>query len=83
MKIIKESAWYTEIFQEGIEKGRIEEKEQDIILVLKKRFETVPESITQKILEIKSLTKLEELLLQAVTSKDIAEFEKYLNGRSL
>ena len=54
---------------QGIEQGKIQEKQADVLKVLRLRFQAVPESLAGEINLIRSLSRLDSLLEQAVTAK--------------
>ena len=61
--------------EQGIEQGKIQEKQADVLKVLRLRFHAIPESTTYQISLIRSLSRLDSLLEQAVTAKTLDEIE--------
>ena len=62
-------------FEQGVEQGKIQEKQTDILKVLRLRFHTVPESTADNISLIRSLSRLDSLLEQAVTAKTLDDID--------
>ena len=62
-------------FERGIEQGKIEEKQSGVVKVLRLRFHTIPESIADEIYLIRSLSRLDSLLEQAVTATTLDEID--------
>ena len=60
---------------QGIEQGKIQEKQADVLKVLRLRFQAVPESLAGEINLIRSLSRLDSLLEQAVTAKTPDEID--------
>ena len=60
---------------QGIEQGKIQEKQADVLKVLRLRFQAVPESLAGEINLIRSLSRLDSLLEQAVTEKTPDEID--------
>ena len=60
---------------QGIEQGKIQEKQADVLKVLRLRFHTIPESVADKMSLIQSLSRLDSLLEQAVTAKTLDEID--------
>ncbi len=61
--------------ERGKEQGRIEEKQSDVLKALHLRFDTVPELIADNISLIRSLSRLNSLLEQAVSAKTLDEID--------
>ncbi len=59
--------------------GKFEGKQEDILKILRKKFKEIPQSIEDKITNIYSLEKLEELLLAILDVTSISEVEKIIN----
>ena len=59
----------------SFEQGKIQEKQADVLKVLRLRFHTIPESTTYQISLIRSLSRLDSLLEQAVTAKTLDEID--------
>ena len=60
---------------QGIEQGKIQEKQADVLKILRLRFQAVPESLAGEINLIRSLSRLDTLLEQAVTAKTPDEID--------
>ena len=59
--------------------GKFEGKQEDILKILRKKFKEIPQSIEDKITNIYSLEKLEEVLLSILDVTSIGEVEKIIN----
>ncbi len=59
--------------EQGIEEGREEAKQEDIIKLLQIKFGTIPESITKKINSIQNLSRLNSLFEKAATIDTLDE----------
>ncbi|HUG92108.1 MAG TPA: hypothetical protein VML55_14810 [Planctomycetaceae bacterium] len=69
-EIMKESTTYQEIVEEGIETGRVEAKQDVLILIGSKRFGHAPDDRSlAAIRATKDLERLEELLLRALDAE--------------
>ena len=64
--------------QEGLHKGIIESKQQDIVQVLKIRFDRVPEGLLEEIESIAVVDKLSRLLNAAIRCPDLEAFAREL-----
>ena len=68
-----------ESINKGIELGKFEGKQEDILKILRKKFKEIPQSIEYKITNIYSVEKLEEVLLAILDVTSIGEVEKIIN----
>ena len=64
--------------QQGVEKGQIKQGQIALIDVLNVRFATIPTPIITTLLDCDNLTRLQELLRQAITVPSLEEFEALL-----
>ncbi|MXV77165.1 hypothetical protein F4X73_12775 [Candidatus Poribacteria bacterium] len=66
--------------EEGIKRGREEGKAQakreNIIKLLQIRFENVPETVTQKVKRIRSLSRLNSLFEKAASIDSLDDFDE-------
>ena len=60
---------------EGRVEGRTQEKQANVLKILRLRFHTVPESITDEISLMRNLSRLDALLEQAVTAKSLNDID--------
>ena len=70
--------WREEGREEGIEKGRIEERQDSIIDILSARFEAVPDSVCEAIRRIQDVERLTKLTGAAVKCPSIDQFAESL-----
>ncbi len=77
MAILRESPWYDELIQEGIEQGKQEGQRDLLLRFLKTRFEDVPAKTVENIekLQANQLLKLTDF---AFTAQSLAVVEKLL-----
>ena len=61
--------------ERGIEQGRIQVKQANVLKVLRLRFHAIPESITDEISLMRNLSRLDALLEQAVTAKSLNDID--------
>ena len=73
MAVLRESPWYQEIVKEGVEQGRQEEAQRQLVLVLQLRFGVIPENV-QAGLAVLHVEQLENLVDVALT---VDSFEKF------
>ncbi|BAZ12272.1 hypothetical protein NIES4071_41020 [Calothrix sp. NIES-4071] len=69
----------TRYFQDVMLEGSLKAKREDILSILKARFEKVPSSFAQKLSKIEDLTVLTELVTRAATVQNISEFQQAIN----
>ena len=89
MAILRESPWYNQIFQEGLEqgvrqgleRGRLDGQRQDILYLLRARFNP-PESrsiaISKRLNAITDTDRLRDLLVEAAQASSLEAFEQHL-----
>ena len=58
-----------------VEQGKTQEKQTDVLKVLRLRFHAIPESITDEISSMRNLSRLDALLEQAVTAKSLNDID--------
>lgn len=63
----------------GIRKGRLEEAHENILEILKVRFEQIAAAIFEAINAIEDLTVLKDLLKKAATANSLDEFQADLD----
>ncbi|WP_293073132.1 DUF4351 domain-containing protein [Moorena sp. SIO3H5] len=73
MTVLRESPWYQEILQEGIQQERLRSLER----ILNLRFRDIPLDISRK-MEALSLEQLDELIAIALTVNSLDEFSQQL-----
>ena len=64
---------------EGKTEGKFEGKQEDILKILRKKFKELPQSVEDKIKNIHSVEKLEEILLVTLDVTSIEEVEMIIN----
>ena len=62
-------------FEQGMEQGRIEEKQSDVLKLLQHRFDALPESLSGEIASIRSLSRLDALFEEALTATTLDEID--------
>jgi hypothetical protein len=67
------------IEQRALEKGAKEAHQQDILGLLENRFNTLPDTLVEKINQIEDLAQLKQLLLETIKVNSVAEFEQLVN----
>ena len=60
---------------EGRAEGRAEEKQAAVLKLLRLRFESVPESVTNQISLIQSFSRLDALFEKALTARTLDEID--------
>ncbi len=60
---------------QGIEQGRIQAKQANILKVLRHRFDAVPDSFSSEINSIRNLPRLDALFEKALTAKTLDEID--------
>lgn len=73
MTVLRESPWYQEILQEGIQ----QERRRSLERILNLRFSEIPLEISQK-MEALTLETLDELMAIALTVNSLDEFSQNL-----
>lgn len=63
------------LIEQGETRGRTQAKREDILKLLRLRFETVPESVTNRISSIRSLSHLDSLFEKAATAQTLDDFD--------
>jgi predicted transposase YdaD len=85
MAILRESPWYNQILQEGlaqgVQQGRLDGRRQDILYLLRVRFNP-PEpraiAITKRLNAITDTDRLRNLLVEAAQAPSLEAFERHL-----
>ncbi|MBE9105550.1 DUF4351 domain-containing protein [Nostoc cf. edaphicum LEGE 07299] len=73
MAVLRESPWYQEIEQKGIQQGLHLGTLQQLIRVLRRRFGEIPHEVEAR-LEGESVEKLENLMDSAIAVSSLDEF---------
>ncbi len=73
MTVLRESPWYQEILQEGIQ----QERRRSLERILNLRFGDIPLDISRK-MEALTLEQLDELIAIALTVNSLDEFSQQL-----
>ncbi|WP_414512296.1 Rpn family recombination-promoting nuclease/putative transposase [Nostoc sp. PCC 9305] len=73
MAVLRESPWYQEIEQRGIQQGVQQGARQQLIRVLRRRFGEIPHEVEAR-LEGESVEKLETLMDSAIAVSSLDEF---------
>jgi uncharacterized protein YqkB len=63
---------------EGIEKGTRQSLKSNIISLLQKRFQNVPDELVTVINNIDDIAQLQSLLLETVSVNSVADFEELI-----
>jgi hypothetical protein len=66
---------------EGIEKGTRQTGRESVIIVLRSRFQEIPDEIEDAINKIEDLPLLKQILSRAATANSITEFQKILDSK--
>ena len=61
--------------EQGIEQGKAQGRQEAILRLLRLRFQNVPETLTNRITSIESLSDLDTLLEQAITAQSLDEIQ--------
>ena len=69
---------HEEGMQQGIHRGQVAAKQQDILEALMIRFDRVPEGLREEIESIADTAKLQSLLRAAIRSSTLEEFAEAL-----
>lgn len=77
MTVLRESPWYNEILQEGLQKGRQEGELLLVLRLLTRRFGLLSEQRTEQIRQL-SVLQLEDLGEALLDFEDMTELEQYL-----
>jgi predicted transposase YdaD len=64
-----------QLIQEGEEKGELKARREDILRLLKIRFDSVPESVVRKVKSIRRMERLDTLFDKAAIAQSISEME--------
>lgn len=87
MAVLRKSPWYNQILQEGRQEGwqegRLKGQRQDIVRLLKARFDPASPhiiAIIEKLATIDDTEQLEDLLVEAMYTPDLEAFWAHLNG---
>jgi hypothetical protein len=67
-----------QIYDEGIEKGHIDNTREMLTDILRKRFRIVPEDVTRIIYAFEKRDILKEMVMHAVSCRSIEDFKKML-----
>ena len=63
--------------------GQVETLRANIISILEKRFQTVPSQLVAQINRLEDTAKLQQLLLETISTNSLAEFENLIQNQSL
>ncbi len=77
MAVLRESPWYQEIEQRGIQQGVQQGARQQLIRVLRRRFGEIPQEVETR-LESESVEQLENLMDSAIAVSSLDEFVQVL-----
>ena len=64
-----------QLVEQGVERGKTQEKQANVLKILRLRFDAIPESITDEISSMRNLSRLDALLEQAVTAKSLDDID--------
>ena len=64
------------VWEEGFQKGVLQNAREFLLIALDERFETVPQELVEVIDNIEDAGKLRQLLLQAIALPSLAEFQQ-------
>ncbi|MDI6602299.1 MAG: hypothetical protein QME46_11090, partial [Thermoanaerobacteraceae bacterium] len=78
IKTLYDPAIKEEGIKEGIKKGRIRKAQENILNVIKAKFNVLPDDLKNKISKINDEDKLDEVLIEVVKSGSIAEVYKMI-----
>ena len=79
MAVLRESPWYQEILREGVEQGRQQEAQRQLVRVLQRRFEIISDDL-QIGLATLNVEQLESLIDVALTVDSFEEFVRHLSS---
>jgi hypothetical protein len=65
--------------KQGIEQGRVEAEQRDILRVLAVRLGAVPDGVAARVAQVSDSARLAVLLESAATATNLAEFERGLD----
>jgi hypothetical protein len=68
-----ESPLIQEIYEEGVQEGRLDDKREILLMQLKVKFGDVPRSVTTRIQRLRSSKTLNQLLQKVVTANSLGE----------
>ena len=77
MTVLRESPWYNEILQEGLQKGRQEGELLLVLRLLTRRFGLLSEQRTEQIRQL-SVPQLEDLGEALLDFESMTDLEQYL-----
>ena len=66
----------------GEERGQIRAKREAVLKLLRLRFNTVPESVTHRISDLRSLSRLDSLFEEALTAQTLDTINWEGSGRN-
>jgi len=75
MAVLRESPWYQEIEQRGIERGRRENFVSNIATILELKFGSEGLELMPQITQVSNLERLQEILRSIVVANTIAELQ--------
>ena len=67
------------LIEQGIEQGETQAKQEVLLKLLRFRFGSVPESMTNEITSIQSLSRLDLLLEKAMTAWALNEIDRQIH----
>ncbi|MCC5656152.1 DUF4351 domain-containing protein [Nostoc sp. XA010] len=79
MAVLRESPWYQEIEQRGIQLGLQQGVQRQLVRVLRRRFGEIPHEVEAR-LESESVEKLENLMDSAIAVNSLEEFIRSLSA---
>ena len=68
--------------ERGQERGAKETYRQNILDLLERRFNSLPETLVKAVNQIDDLAWLKQLLLETITVNSVSEFEELLGRRN-
>lgn len=68
--------------ERGQQKGATQNCKENIIDLLKARFNSLPESLEKAIKEIDDLAQLKQLLINTINVNSLSDFEQLINHNS-
>jgi predicted transposase YdaD len=83
MAVLRESPWYNQILEEGLQEGVLDGHRQDIVHLLRVRFDPVGPrlaTIADRLARIKDAERLQALLVEAARSATLEGFLEHLDG---
>ena len=63
------------LVEQGIERGKTQAKQEAVLKLLRSRFDSIPESVTNQITSIRSLSHLDSLFEKVLTAQTLDEID--------